>query len=245
MIKKKRFAILTSGGDAPGMNAAIYGFALEAKMRNHDAFVVYEGLQGLIDGQIFPLDLTLAKSQVKLAGSFIGATRSPAFQNDPSKRELAYQNLIKHQIDGLVVAGGDGSYQAAQCLMQLGFPLTTIPCTIDNDVSSSIYTVGFFSAMQEIVDAIDKIRATSATNNQITIIEVMGRNCSDLAVYGGLAGVVDAVVTRENVFSLADFSSVVDGAKIRNQKEVIILVSELVYGAKGLGNLPSLQEVSS
>lgn len=244
MNKKKRLAILTSGGDAPGMNAAVYGFGVEAKMRGYEAFVVYEGLQGLIDDQIFPLDLTTAKSKAKSAGSFIGSTRSLSFKNDINKRKLALDNLRKHEIDCLFVGGGDGSYKGAECLMELGFPVITIPCTIDNDVSSSIYTIGFFSAMQEIVNAIETVRATSSTNNQVILIEVMGRNCCDLAVYAGLAGKVDAVVTYENIFSMADFVNAVDAAKIRNQKEVIFLVSELIYGPRGNKNLPSLEEVA-
>lgn len=244
MNKKKRLAILTSGGDAPGMNAAVYGFGVEAKMRGYEAFVVYEGFQGLIDDQIFPLDLTIAKEKAKLAGSFLGSTRSLSFKNEISKRELAVDNLRKHEIDCLFVAGGDGSYKGAECLMELGFPVITLPCTIDNDVSSSIYTIGFFSAMQEIVNAIETVRSTSATSNQVILIEVMGRNCSDLAVYSGVAGSVDAVVTYDNIFSMSDFVNTVDAAKIRNQKEVLFLVSELIYGPRGGANLPGLEEVA-
>lgn len=240
---KKTWAVLTSGGDAPGMNAAIYGFVSEALFHGHKVLGIKEGYQGLIENQFLSLDLLQTTQFVHQAGSFLGSARSLEFQNFPEKRQKCLENLQKNNVSGLFVIGGNGSYLGAERLANLGLQVACAPGTIDNDVSSSAYTIGFFSAMQAIFDGIKSVRATAATHQQIVLIEVMGRHCPDLALFGGLAGVVDAIVTNDNPFSLNDFLSVVQAAKTKGKREVIILVTENIYGSKEF-NFPSLNEVA-
>lgn len=239
----KTWAVLTSGGDAPGMNAAIYGFVSEAHLHGHEVLGVMEGYQGLIDDQMQLLDLSQTAHYMHHAGSFLGSARSLEFQNSPKMRTQCVNNLQKRHVNGLFVIGGNGSYLGAQKLSDLGLSVVCAPGTIDNDVSSSPYTIGFFSAMQAIFDSVKSVRATAATHQQIVLIEVMGRHCPDLGLFGGIASRVDAIVTSDNPFQLDDFWQVVDAAKARDQREVIILVTENIYGTQEF-DLPSLQEVA-
>ena len=186
MIKK--IAVLTSGGDAPGMNAAIRGVVRAALAEGLEVFGIYDGYQGLYNNKIQQLNRYSVSDIINRGGTFLGSARFPEFK-DPAVREKCAEILRSHGIDALVVIGGDGSYMGAKLLTEEhGFPCVGIPGTIDNDVAGTDYTIGYETALQTAVDAIDRLRDTSSSHQRISIVEIMGRHCSDLTISAGIAG---------------------------------------------------------
>lgn len=227
-----KIAVLTSGGDAPGMNAAIYGLTAQAISANCQVYIVKNGYEGLIDNLIEPINYHQVKQHVHTSGSFIGSSRSSRFQNDQQLRQQAVNNLKQHGIEALVVIGGNGSYQGAETIANLGFPVITIPGTVDNDVNSSLVTIGFDSSAQEILNCLKNLRQTGESHQAIFLIEAMGRDCVDLSVFAGITGLVDAIVTNENIFSLDDFLAVINQTQLNQQRSVLFLITEKIYGPK-------------
>ncbi|MDQ0514033.1 6-phosphofructokinase 1 [Mycoplasmoides fastidiosum] len=241
---KKRVAVLTSGGDSPGMNATIYGFVASAINAGLEPYIVVDGYDGLIDNHIFPISYNKARQHAHDAGTFIGSARSMRYKNDPTMRQLAKKNLEKNKISGLLVIGGDGSYQGAQLLHELKFPVLAAPGTVDNDVGSSIVTVGFNSAAQVIFDCLKTIKKTAISHRSVFLIEAMGRHCVDLSVIAGIAGIADAIITAENPFNTQDFIEYVKKAEARGQRGVIFLVTEKVYGKEYSDQLDDLNVIA-
>ncbi len=245
MIKK--IAVLTSGGDAPGMNNAVRAVVKHAKANGIEAFLVIEGYKGLVGDNIISAEEINVDKEYRNGGTFIYSARLPEFA-DIKVREKAVANLKKRGIEAVVVIGGDGSYMGAKKLTEMGINCIGIPGTIDNDISSSELTIGFDTALNTIVDSVDKIRDTMRSHNRVAIIEVMGRHCPDLTVFGGIAARAEAVVTSENIFSIDDFVNVVkETQKIGKRpnsvgkRSVIIMVAELTYGIDGR---PTLEEIA-
>ena len=195
MIKK--IAVLTSGGDAPGMNAAIRGVVRAALAEGLEVFGIYDGYQGLYNNKIKQLNRYSVSDVINRGGTFLGSARFPEFK-DPAVREKCAEILRSHGIDALVVIGGDGSYMGAKLLTEEhGFPCVGIPGTIDNDVAGTDYTIGYETALQTAVDAIDRLRDTSSSHQRISIVEIMGRHCSDLTISAGIAGGCEYIVASE------------------------------------------------
>ena len=182
----RRVAVLTSGGDAPGMNATIRAIIRAGIANNLQMYVIFEGYKGLIEDNIIPVDRTFVSEILMRGGTIIRSARLKEFK-DEAVQDIAVANLKSHGIDALVVIGGDGTYRGAIALAKKGINVIGVPATIDNDVVGTDYTIGFDTALNTITDAVDKLRDTSSSHQRCTIIEVMGNSCGDLALFSGTA----------------------------------------------------------
>ncbi len=192
MVKQiKRIGVLTSGGDAPGMNAAIRGVVRAALGEGLEVMGIFDGYLGLYENRMKQLDRYSVSDMINRGGTFLGSARFPQFR-DEKVRAVAFDNLKKNHIDALVVIGGDGSYLGAKALTEAGFPCIGLPGTIDNDVAGTDYTIGYFTALETVVEAIDRLRDTSTSHKRISIVEVMGRYCGDLTLSAAIAGAVNS-----------------------------------------------------
>lgn len=244
MAKVKKFAVLTSGGDSPAMNAAVYGFASSAIQKGIEVYGVIDGYKGLVAGNYRKIDLRDFKKTIFSAGTDIGSSRCFEFK-EPKVRQAAVDLFKKNGFDGLFVIGGDGSYMGASLISEIGCPVVTAPGTIDNDVSSSKYTIGYFSALEEIFQAVKKIKATSESHSQVTFVEVMGRHCHDLSVSASVAGAVDYIVTNSSRKNEQELASIIKDMIEAGKKGIVILVTEKVYGIEYGFELPSLKDLCS
>jgi len=233
MAARSRIAVLTSGGDAPGMNAAIRAVARTAIARDCEAVAIHHGYEGLLDGDFTELELGSVGGVLDRGGTFIGTSRSERMFTDEGL-DLAARNLAEHAVTGLVVIGGDGSYRAAEELHRRGVQVIGAPGTIDNDIAKTDTTIGFDTAQNTICDATSKVRDTASSHERTFIIEVMGRTCGMLALYAGLAAGADCILVPEIPWRLEDIcSSVLQGVK-RGKKHSIIVVAEGAAHAFGL-----------
>lgn len=223
----KRIGVLTSGGDAPGMNAAIRAVVREGLHLGLEVYGIYDGYAGLHADRIEKLDRKSVSDVINRGGTFLGSARFPEFK-EQSVREEAIKNLKKHNIDALVVIGGDGSYMGAMKLTEMGFPCIGIPGTIDNDIPGTTYTIGFDTALNIVVDAIDRLRDTSTSHQRISIVEIMGRYCGDLTMGAAVAGGAEFVVIPEKGYDEADLLAQIQAGIDKGKKHAIIAMCEHV-----------------
>ncbi len=192
-----KIGILTSGGDSPGMNTAVWAAARTAHSKGIDIVAIRHGYQGLMDNDIMPLTLDMAEMMLNTGGTRIRTSRCKEMKTLKGRKH-AVEVLKSNNIDGIIVCGGDGSFQGAEKLSNLGIATIGIPGTIDNDLAYTDYSIGFDTACNTIVENVMRIRDTMRSHNRIGIIEVMGRNCGDLALMAGLASGADYVLVPEN-----------------------------------------------
>ena len=230
----KTIGILTSGGDAPGMNAAIRAVVRSAIYYGCKVYGINRGYKGLIESDIVEMNLSSVGDIIHRGGTILKSSRCEEFKTEEG-RQKAVKILKKYGIDCLVVIGGDGSFMGAQKLSDLGFPAIGIPGTIDNDLAYTDYTIGFDTALNTIVDAISKIRDTSSSHERVNIIEVMGRHCGDLALYAGLAGGAETIIVPEVDYKIEDVCVRLETTKKRGKRHSIILLSEGVGNANDIG----------
>ncbi|KXO13337.1 6-phosphofructokinase [Moritella sp. JT01] len=223
----KRIGVLTSGGDAPGMNAAIRAVVREGLHLGLEVYGIYDGYAGLHQNRIEKLDRKSVSDVINRGGTFLGSARFPEFKEESVRRE-AIENLKKHDIDALVVIGGDGSYMGAKKLTEMGFPCIGIPGTIDNDIPGTTYTIGFDTALNTVVDAIDRLRDTSTSHQRISIVEIMGRYCGDLTMGAAVAGGAEFVVIPEKGYDEAELLTQVKAGIEKGKKHAIIAMCEHV-----------------
>ncbi|WP_294614398.1 6-phosphofructokinase [uncultured Gilliamella sp.] len=223
MIKK--IGILTSGGDAPGMNAAIRGVVRTALTEGLDVFGIYDGYLGLCENRIAQLDRYSVSDIITRGGTFLGSARFPEFK-DKSAREKGIANLKQHQIEALVVIGGDGSYMGAMRLTEEGFPCIGLPGTIDNDIRGTDYTIGYFTALSTAVEAIDKLRDTCSSHQRISVIEIMGRDCGDLTLNAAVAGGCEFMIIPEVAYTKEDLIEEIKLGFAKGKKHAIVAVTE-------------------
>lgn len=221
----KKIGILTSGGDAPGMNAAIRAVVRTAIYHGFEVAGIYRGYQGLIDGDIETLNVTSVGDIIHRGGTMLRTARCLEFKTDEGFNK-GLQMLKMFKVDALVVIGGDGSFNGAKRLAAAGFPTIGIPGTIDNDLAYTDYTLGFDTALNTVVGAIGNIRDTSSSHGTVNIIEVMGRNCGDIALYGGLAGGAEAVIIPELETDIDELCRTIIRGKKRGKLHSIILLAE-------------------
>jgi len=195
----KRIAVLTSGGDAPGMNAAVRAVVRSSVFYQLECYAVFQGYQGLIDGNFKKFTARSVNNIVNKGGTLLKSARSLEFRT-PDGRKKAYENLIKHNIDALVVIGGDGSFTGAMIFQnEFNFPVIGIPGTIDNDIYGTQYTLGYDTAINTVIDVIDKIRDTASSHNRLFFVEVMGRDAGHIALNSGIgAGAEEILIPEEN-----------------------------------------------
>lgn len=221
----KRIAVLTSGGDAPGMNPAIRAVVRKGIYEGLEVVGIYNGYQGLIDGKMEEMTLGFVGDIIQRGGTKLFSARCPEFMTEEGQRK-AVEQIKKHNIDGLVVIGGDGSYRGAMVLTQLGIPCVGVPGTIDNDIPGTDYTLGFDTALNTVVEAIDKIRDTATSHERTFIIEVMGRDAGDIAVWAGLAGGAETIIIPEVEESMESIVNRLHSGSERGKKHSIIVVAE-------------------
>lgn len=221
----KKIGVLTSGGDAPGMNATIRGVVRTALTEGLEVYGIHDGYLGLVEGRIEKLERSSVSDVINRGGTFLGSARFPEFR-DEKVREKGIANLKKHGIDALVVIGGDGSYMGAKKLTEMGYPCIGVPGTIDNDIAGTDYTIGYYTALNTVIDAIDRLRDTSTSHQRISIVEIMGRYCGDLTLMAGIAGGCEYVVTPDTGLDKdALIKNIKDGIA-KGKKHAIIAMTE-------------------
>ncbi|CDQ39332.1 MULTISPECIES: 6-phosphofructokinase [Virgibacillus] len=232
----KKIGVLTSGGDAPGMNAAIRAVVRKAIYHNIEVYGIKYGYQGLMEGNIERMEIGSVGDIIHRGGTILYSARSEAFKTDEGQQR-GIEQLNKFGIEGLIIIGGDGSFRGAQKLTEKGYPCIGVPGTIDNDIAGTDFTIGFDTALNTIIEAVDKVRDTATSHKRTYIIEVMGRDAGDLALWAGLADGAESILIPEKQ---EDFSTVIDklrrGHK-RGKKHSIIVLAEGVgsgfeYGEK-------------
>ncbi|WP_110114095.1 6-phosphofructokinase [Bacillus sp. CGMCC 1.16541] len=221
----KRIGVLTSGGDAPGMNAAVRAVVRKAIHHNLEVYGVYNGYAGLIDGNIKKLEVGDVGDIIHRGGTMLYSARCEEFKTLEGQKK-GIEQLKKLGIEGLVVVGGDGSYMGAKKLTEHGFPCVGVPGTIDNDIPGTDFTIGFDTALNTVIDAIDKIRDTATSHDRTYVIEVMGRHAGDIALWSGLAGGAETILIPEAEYDLEDVITRLKRGSERGKKHSIIMVAE-------------------
>ncbi len=231
----KNIAVLTSGGDAPGMNAAIRAVVRTSINKGLNVYGIQKGYNGLIRGDMIEMDMSSVADIIQRGGTILRTARSEEFKTEEG-RQKAYNMAKIFNIDGIVVIGGDGSFMGAKKLTELGIACVGVPGTIDNDLAYTDYTIGFDTAVNNVLDAINKIRDTSTSHERVSIIEVMGRNSGDIALYTGLAGGAECIIVPEVKYCLEDIcKKLIMGRNSGKLHSIIIL-------AEGAGDAKELEE---
>jgi len=238
----KRIGVLTSGGDSPGMNAAVRAVVRKAIYHDVEVYGVYHGYSGLISGHIEKLELGSVGDIIHRGGTKLYSARCPEFRTLEGQMQ-GIEQLKKFGIEGLVVIGGDGSYQGAKKLTEHGYPCIGVPGTIDNDIPGTDFTIGFDTALNTVIDAIDKIRDTATSHERTYVIEVMGRHAGDIALWAGLADGAETILVPEVDFDMQDIIARLKRGHERGKKHSIIVVAEGVGSAKEIGK--NIEEATS
>lgn len=226
-VKIERVAVFSSGGDAPGMNAAIRAIVRTGLANNIRMYGIQRGYQGMIDDDMRPLTSRSVSNIIQRGGTILKAARCPAFMT-PEGMEKAYVNLTKLRIDAIVAIGGDGTFRGAAefCRRYGDIRCIGIPGTIDNDIAGTDMTLGFDTALNTVIEAIDKIRDTAASHDRCFFVEVMGRDSGCLALNAGLAGGAEAILLPEVETDIAALAALLEEGKSRNKTSSIIIVGE-------------------
>ncbi|MGL5020796.1 MAG: ATP-dependent 6-phosphofructokinase, partial [Mycoplasmatales bacterium] len=223
MIKK--IGVLTSGGDAPGMNAAIRSVVRTATALGIEVYGITEGFYGLYHDQIQKLVAEDVSGKILEGGTFLGSARFTEFA-DVEIRKEAIKNLDKHGIQALIVVGGDGSFMGAARLSEMGYPCVGIPGTIDNDAPMTDFAIGFDTALNTITEAVDRLRDTSSSHRRCSVVEVMGRNAGDLALWAGIATGADFTLIPEIHTTVDDIVEKIKTYQKAGRKHFIIILAE-------------------
>lgn len=227
----KRIGVLTSGGDAPGMNAAVRAVVRYGIYNKIDIIGIKNGYKGLIEKDYMEMSLSSVADIIHRGGTILGSARSKYF-SEKEGFELAVSNIKSLEMDGMVVIGGDGTFRGAKTLCDAGIPSICIPGTIDNDLAYTQYTLGFFTALTTVLESVEKIRDTSSSHGRTNVIQVMGRNCGDIALYAGLAGGAEMVIIPEVKYDIDKVCAKIMQGKERGKKHSIIILAEGAGDAK-------------
>lgn len=226
LLDLKRIAVLTSGGDAPGMNAAIRAVVRTAQMEGVKVTGVRRGLSGLVSGDWVPLNSRSVANILQRGGTLLKSDRCKAF-HQPEVRAQVAQQLRDEGIEALVVIGGDGSLTGAMLLQQeTGFPVIGLPGTIDNDIFGTDDSIGFDTAVDTALGSIDRIRDTANSHDRLFLVEVMGRNSSFIAAYAGIAGGAEHIITPEREFDADHLYQAIQESKRAGKASTLVLVAE-------------------
>ncbi|WP_426351344.1 6-phosphofructokinase [Alloiococcus sp. CFN-8] len=237
----RKIAILTSGGDAPGMNAAIRAVVRIALHNNLEVMGVRRGYAGLISGDLFRMDRHSVSDIIQRGGTILRTARCSEFKKEEVRQKAA--NILKaYGVDALIVIGGDGTFTGAKLLSKLGVATIGLPGTIDNDLAYTDYTIGFDTALNTVHDSINKLRDTSTSHDRVSIIEVMGRHCGDIALYSGLAGGAESIIVPEKEYNRDELIRTILDGKNNGKLHNIIILAEGVGGANELAEY--VQEIS-
>ena len=243
MAKKiNKIAVLTSGGDAPGMNAAIRAVVRSCSYYNLECVGVYRGYQGLIEGDFEDLTARSVRNIINKGGTFLKSSRSEEFKTEEG-RAKAHKKLTEAGVDALVVIGGDGTFTGGLYFnKEFDFPIVGIPATIDNDINGTDYTLGYDTALNTVVEAIDKIRDTASSHNRLFLIEVMGRDAGDIALNSGIGAGAEEILLPEEDQGIQRMMDSLEKSKKSGKTSSIIVVAE---GEKSGKNIFQLAEFIS
>jgi 6-phosphofructokinase 1 len=225
MSAVKSIAVLTSGGDSQGMNAAVRAVVRSALFHGLEVYAVQRGYHGLINDDIRQMDLRSVGDIIQRGGTILQTARCKEFLTEEGQK-LGADNLRKRGIDGLVVIGGDGSYKGASKLSKLGIKTMGLPGTIDNDIPFTDFTIGFDTAVSIVVDAINKLRDTMTSHERSSIVEVMGRHCGEIALYAGLASGAETILVPEFPYDIDEVANRMKDNFAHGKRHSIILISE-------------------
>ncbi len=229
MKKFRKIGVLTSGGDAPGMNAAVRAVTRCALMHGVEVIGIKRGYSGLIHGDLKPLELRDVSNIINKGGTALYSDRCPEMLTAEGKAK-AIATCRDNEIDGIVVCGGDGTFRGAMALTELGIPCIGIPCTIDNDITSTDNSIGFDTAMNTVIDLIDKLRDTCESHARCNVVEVMGRGAGDIAINTAIASGASAVIIPEIPHDDEDICKKIKEARAKGKRNFIVIVSEGVGG---------------
>lgn len=239
----KRIGLLTSGGDAPGMNAAIRAVVRSGIYFGMEVFGIERGYAGLIEDMVMPMEMRSVSNIVQFGGTKLRTARCLEMLTKEGQKQ-AVATLEKHGIEGLVVIGGDGSFRGARALTEdFGVPTIGIPGTIDNDLEYTDYTLGFDTAVNTCLDIINKLRDTMTSHERVCVVEVMGRHCGDIALYSGIASGAEIIVVPEIKFNMDEIVVRIDRSRANGKHSNIIVVAEGVMSAEQFSR--NLQERTS
>ncbi|MCJ8211746.1 6-phosphofructokinase [Mucilaginibacter sp. RS28] len=238
MAQIKNVGVYTSGGDAPGMNAAIRAVVRTALYYNLEVTGIRRGYEGMINGDFLTMDRKSVGNIIQRGGTILKTARSEHFKTAEG-RKLAYENLKKRGIDALVAIGGDGTFTGAKVFgKEYNFPIVGLPGTIDNDLLGTDYTIGYDTAINTVIDAVDKIRDTAESHDRLFIVEVMGRDSGLIALRTGIAAGAEAILIPETKTDLnALYHKLEQGRKDKSSKIVIVAEGEEAGGAFEIGKL--------
>lgn len=235
----KKIAILTSGGDAPGMNACIRACVRTALNKGLEVYGVDRGYKGLVEDELFEMDSKSVCDIIQRGGTILKTARCLEFQQ-PETREIAANNLKKRGIEGLVVIGGDGSFTGAKALSdQCGINVVGIPGTIDNDLAYTDYTLGFDTAVNTVLWAINALRDTMTSHDRVSLIKVMGRRCGDIALYSGICGGAEYILVPEIPYDLQKVAQTIKENRENGKTASVIILAE------GAGNENEIKTIIS
>lgn len=220
-----KIAVLTSGGDAPGMNATIRSIVRAGIDSGLSVYGIEDGYRGLVEGRVYEMDRNAVTNIINRGGTILGSARLPEFSKD-EVAQIAVEQLHNRGIEAVITIGGDGTYRGALKLTQMGINCVGVPGTIDNDIASTEFTIGFDTAVNTAVDAIDKLRDTSNSHQRCSIVEVMGRYCGDIAYAAALATGADLVITSETGFDLNEVIDTVKRCQGHKSRHVLIVITE-------------------
>jgi len=238
----KKIGLLTSGGDAPGMNAAIRAVVRTAIYYGMEVYGIERGYAGLIDDQLIRMEMRSVSNIVQCGGTRLRTARCMEMMTKEGQ-EKAVATLKKHGIEGLVVIGGDGSFRGAKILSEeYGIPTIGIPGTIDNDLEYTDYTLGFDTAVNTCLDIINKLRDTMTSHERISVVEVMGRRCGDIALYSGIASGAEIIVVPEISFDMNEIVEKINHSRNNGKHSNIIIIAEGVMSAEKFAK--QLQELT-
>jgi 6-phosphofructokinase 1 len=226
MGKIKKIGVLTSGGDAPGMNAAIRAVTRTAIYNGLEVVGIHQGYQGMINSDFEPMISNSVSDIIQRGGTILKTARCEEFRT-PEGRQKAYNNLKDAKIDGVVIIGGDGSFTGARLFNEeFDIPFVGIPGTIDNDIFGTDYTIGYDTALNTVIEAVDKIRDTASAHNRMFFIEVMGAEAGFIALYSGIATGAEAIIIPEIKGELRNLKSMIQAGNTRKKSSNIIIVAE-------------------
>lgn len=224
----KKIAVLTSGGDAPGMNSCVRAVVRAGLSKGFEVYGIYNGYKGIMEGDIKLLNRHSVSEILNKGGTVLGTARFPEFK-DENVRKIAAEILTeKFGIDAVVGIGGDGTYKGLEGLSKLGIKTIGIPATIDNDIASTEYTIGFDTALNTIIECVDKLRDTSSSHQRCSIIEVMGNRCGDLAACAGIATGAELTITSDKLMTKKEVVDFLQSQRKQGKKHAIVIISEKI-----------------
>lgn len=236
----KRIGVMTSGGDAPGMNAAVRAVVRRGESLGLEVYGIRNGYKGLVDGDIQRITSGDVGGILNRGGTMLYSARYPEFSN-PEGQLKGIEQLKKFGIEGVVVIGGDGSFRGAQALADHGFPTVGIPGTIDNDIAGTDYTLGFDTTVNTVVEALDRVRDTAGSHGRVLVVEVMGRGAGDIALWSGLSSGAEAIVVPELQYDLHEIVDTIKDGFAHGKNQGLIVLAEGVMPAEEF--IKQIQEI--